>query len=64
MILIAASTKDIASTNIAQQIIERYSFEKLSETFQDNSLYFKHVANHDVKLVFTNQELIQRRGHE
>ena len=59
MILIAASTKDIASMNIANQIIERYSFEKLSENFQDNSMYFKHVANRDVKMVFTNQELIQ-----
>ena len=58
MILIAASTKDIASMNIAQQTTERYSFEKLSETFQGNSVYFKHVANRDIKLVFTNQELV------
>jgi D-aminoacyl-tRNA deacylase len=58
MILIVASTKDIASTNIAQQILERYSFEKLPDTFQNNNMYLKHVANRDVKLVFTNQELI------
>jgi len=58
MILIVASTKDVASTNIAQQIIERYSFEKLSEDFQGNNVYFKSLASHDVKLVFINQELI------
>jgi D-aminoacyl-tRNA deacylase len=58
MILIAASTKDVASMNIANQIIERYDFEKLSETFQGNKMYFKHVANRDVKMAFTNQELI------
>jgi D-aminoacyl-tRNA deacylase len=59
MILIAASTKDIASMNIANQIIQRYSFEKLPEKFQENSIHFKHVANSDIKLMFTDQELIQ-----
>ena len=62
MILIAASTKDIASMNIATQIIERYSFEKLSDAFQNNSMYLKHVANRDVKLVFTNQDLIHSQN--
>lgn len=62
MILIAASTKDIASMNIAQQIIERYSFEKLPETYQDNNMYLKHVASRDVKLVFTNQDLIHSQN--
>ncbi len=59
MILIAASTKDIASMNIANHIIERYSFEKLPEKFQENSIYFKHVANRDIRMIFTNQELIR-----
>jgi D-aminoacyl-tRNA deacylase len=62
MILIVASTKDIASMNIAQQIIERYSFEKLPDTFQNNNMYLKRVANRDVKLVFTNQELIHSQN--
>jgi D-aminoacyl-tRNA deacylase len=62
MILIAASTKDIASMNIAQQIIERYSFEKLSETFQGNSIHFKRVANRDIKMIFTNQDLIHSQN--
>jgi len=58
MILVVASTKDVASMNIAHQITERYGFEKLSEAFQENNVYFKHVADHDIKLVFINQELI------
>ena len=58
MILIVASTKDTASMNIADQIKERYDFEKLSDQFQGNSLYFRRIANHDIKMVFTNQELI------
>jgi D-aminoacyl-tRNA deacylase len=62
MILIVASTKDIASMNIAQQIMERYSFEKLPDTFQNNNMYIKRVANRDVKLVFTNQELIHSQN--
>jgi len=62
MILIVASTRDVASKNIANQIMERYSFEKLSETFQDNNTYLKHVTNRDVKLVFTNQDLIHSQN--
>jgi len=58
MILVVGSTKDIASMNIAHQIIERYAFEKLSETFQQNNTYFKHIGNREVKLVFINQETI------
>ena len=58
MILIVASAKDTASMNIAHQITERYDFEKLSEQFQENHVYFKRIANHDIKLVFINQELI------
>lgn len=62
MILLAASTKDIASMNIANQIIERYSFEKLSETFQGSNVRIKHVANRDIKMIFTNQELIHSQN--
>jgi D-aminoacyl-tRNA deacylase len=59
MILIAASTHDMASQNIASQIIDRYSFEKLPETYQQNNIYFKRVGHKDVKLVFIDQELVQ-----
>ncbi len=62
MILIVASTKDIASVNIAHQITERYNFEKLSDTFQESSVFFKHIANHDVKLICIKQELIHSQN--
>ncbi len=62
MILIVASTKDIASMNIAHQIIEVYGFEKLPETFQENSMFLKHIANYDVKLIFIKQELIHSQN--
>jgi len=58
MILVVASTKDVASMNIANQIIERYAFEKLSETFQQNNTYLKRVGRRDIRLVFINLELI------
>jgi D-aminoacyl-tRNA deacylase len=59
MILIVASTKDIAGMNIAKLLIEYYKFEKTSEMFHQNSIYLKNVKGNDVKLVFANEEIIQ-----
>ena len=58
MILIVASTKDVAGMNIAQRIIDHYGFERLSETFHKNSVYSKTVQNQEVKLLFVNEEII------
>jgi len=58
VILIVASTKDIAGMNIAQKILEHYKFEKLSETFHENPVYSKKVQNQEVKLLFVNEEII------
>jgi len=58
MVLIVASTKDTASTNIAQKLIDNYGFEILSESFQQNPVYFKTISGQEVKLVFVNEELI------
>jgi D-aminoacyl-tRNA deacylase len=59
MILIVASTKDIAGMNIAKLLIEYYKFEKSSEMFHQNSIYLKNAQGNDVKLVFVNEEIIQ-----
>jgi len=59
MILIVASTKDIAGMNIAKLLIEYYKFEKSSEMFRQNSIYLKNAQGNDVKLVFVNEEIIQ-----
>jgi D-aminoacyl-tRNA deacylase len=58
MILIVASTTDLASMNIAQKLISNYKFEKTETSFQQNPIYFKKVQDAEVKLVFINQETI------
>jgi D-aminoacyl-tRNA deacylase len=58
MFLIVASKKDVAGMNIAQQIIDRYGFEKTSEFFQQNPLYFRNLQGREIKLVFLNEETI------
>lgn len=58
MILIVASKVDVASMNIAKQILEHYDFEKTSETFHQNPIYQWKAEDKDVKLVFLNQDLI------
>ena len=58
MILIVASTKDLASMNIAQQIIQHYKFEKSSESFHQKPIYLKKIQGYEVRLVFINEEII------
>lgn len=58
MILIVASTTDIASVNIAQKLISNYKFEKTETSFQQNPIYSKRIQDAEVKLVFINQETI------
>jgi len=58
MILIVASTKDMAGMNIAQQILEHYGFERLSEVFHENPVYLKRVHDREVRLLFVNEEIV------
>jgi len=58
MILIVASTKDVASMNIAQKLISLYGFEKTEASFQQNPMYSRRIQDVEVKLVFINQETI------
>jgi len=58
MALIVASTKDIASMNIAHALIDNYAFEELSESFQKTPIYGTTIAGRETKLVFVNAELI------
>jgi D-aminoacyl-tRNA deacylase len=58
MFLIVASKKDVAGMNIARQIIDCYGFEKTSESFQQNPLYFKNLQDKEIKLVLLNEETI------
>jgi len=58
MILIVASTTDVASMNIAQKLIGNYRFVKTEASFQKNPIYASKSQDADVKLVFINQETI------
>jgi len=58
MILIVASTKDLAGINIAQQIIQHYRFEEGSESFHQNPIYLRKVQGQGVRLLFINEEII------
>jgi len=58
MILIVASTKDIASMNIRQQLLDHYKFEEPTEKFHDNTVYSKIIGGNKIKLVTINKEAI------
>lgn len=58
MILIVASTEDVASMNIACKIIDNYELEKTSGSFQQNPVYIQTISEQEVKLVFVNEELV------
>lgn len=58
MILIVASEKDVASLNIAEQILTHYSFRKTEETFQEKSVYSTEINGKNVKLVTLKDETI------
>ena len=56
MKLIIASTQDMASINIAHQIMKLYKFEKINGTFQDSPVYEQTVADKEVKLLTISDE--------
>lgn len=56
MILIVASNKDIASLNIKKQILNNYSFSKISEEFKENPVYEATFSGRLAKLVTLNEE--------
>jgi len=58
MIAIVASEKDVASLNIAKQILTHYSFRKTEEIFQEKSVYSTEVNGKTVKLLTLKEETI------
>jgi D-aminoacyl-tRNA deacylase len=59
MILLVASNKDPASQNIKQQILNNYSFNQTSQTYQQNPLYTAEINRKNITLVTLNDELVQ-----
>jgi len=58
MILVVASNKDVASLNIAKQILNHYSFRRKTNDFQGNPTYSTETAQQQVKLVTLKEESI------
>ncbi|UCF59235.1 MAG: hypothetical protein JSV15_02145, partial [Candidatus Bathyarchaeota archaeon] len=58
MILMVASTKDIAGMNITQQLLDYYEFEKQSELFRSHPVYLERVQDREVKLVLIDEEIV------
>jgi D-aminoacyl-tRNA deacylase len=56
MILIVASTRDMASINITRQILNHYSFRKMTESFHGNPIYGAEINGKDIKLVTLREE--------
>ena len=58
MILIVSSRMDVASLNIAKQILNNYSFMKAAENFQGNPVYDAEIGGKTVKLVTLSEESV------
>jgi D-aminoacyl-tRNA deacylase len=58
MILIVASSKDVASSNIAKQILNNYVFKETAEIFQGNPIFSGEVGDKNIKLVTLNEETV------
>jgi D-aminoacyl-tRNA deacylase len=58
MILLVASSKDVASLNIKEQILKNYIFNKTATTFQDNPIYTADVNGKKVDLITLTEESI------
>ncbi len=58
MILIVASNKDPAGTNIKQQILNHYPFHKTTSTFQENPIYQTEINQNQTLLITLNEETV------
>ena len=59
MVLIAASTLDLASRNIAESIIALFGLRKLDELFKGRPMFLGAVDGYEVKLIFIEGELVE-----
>lgn len=58
MILLVASSKDIASINIKEQILKNYTFEECTERFDENPTYNADINEKKVTLITLNKESV------
>jgi len=57
-IAIISSLKDKASTNIKENLINNFSFNKSEELFDNNNIFQSIINNNEIKLYTINDELI------
>lgn len=62
MILLVSSNKDVASINIANQILQQQPFQKTSENFQNNPIYTTNINQKPVTLIRLNEESINAQN--
>jgi D-aminoacyl-tRNA deacylase len=58
MILLAASNRDPAGTNIARQILNHYPFNKTNCKFQENPIYHAEINGNEIHLITLKEETI------
>jgi D-aminoacyl-tRNA deacylase len=58
MILVVASTKDVASLNIRTQVLRNYNFTEETEKFDSNPTYKAKINDNDVQLITLSSESI------
>jgi D-aminoacyl-tRNA deacylase len=58
MILLAASSKDLAGLNIARQILNHYPFSQTSQAFQENPVYQAEINGKQVRFVTLKEETV------
>jgi D-aminoacyl-tRNA deacylase len=58
MILLAASSKDLAGLNIANRILQHYPFTKTSSSFQEDPIYHAVINGKQVQLVTLKEETV------
>jgi len=62
MILLVASSKDIASLNIAKQVQSHYSFNKMKETFLEDPVYSGEVNRKKVIFITLKEETVHAQN--
>ncbi len=58
MILIVASTRDMASMNIRRQLLTHYAFEETTERFHTHPVYVRPIGEEEARLITIDEEAI------
>ena len=62
MILLVASSKDVAGVNIAKHVLSQYHFSKTRETFQENPVYSAEINGKQVTLITLREETVNAQN--